>query len=49
MLLIALHLTAAFKHLLISRDRVFHRMWCWPGKTMRPLPPDVAAARARGV
>jgi cytochrome b561 len=49
MLLIALHLTAAFKHLLISRDRVFQRMWCWPGKTTRELPSDAAHASVRGV
>jgi cytochrome b561 len=28
--LVVLHVLAAFKHLLVDRDRVFHRMW--PGR-----------------
>ena len=43
MVLIAVHVAAAFKHLLMRQDRVFQRMWCWPGKTTRELP----AARAQ--
>ena len=38
MVLIAVHVAAAFKHLLMRRDRVFQRMWCWPGKTTREIP-----------
>ena len=46
-ILIAVHLLAAFKHLLISRDRVFQRMWCWPGKTAPEIPAPRIEAPAR--
>jgi cytochrome b561 len=47
MLLIAVHVAAAFKHLLMRRDHVFQRMWCWPGKTTREIPAQTAEVGAR--
>lgn len=41
MTVLALHVAAALKHLLIDRDEIFHRMWPWGGapqvRNDRPL------------
>jgi cytochrome b561 len=37
MIVIAIHVAAAFRHLFVRDDHVFRRMWCWPGKTRRRI------------
>lgn len=48
MILIAVHIAAAMKHLLINRDGVFQRMWYWPwpGRTATPLTTTSVRAEA---
>jgi cytochrome b561 len=47
MTLIAVHVAAAFRHLLTREDRIFQRMWRWPGKTTETIPAAAAEAPAR--
>lgn len=46
MFLIAVHVGAAVKHLLITRDGVFQRMWSWPAKRDAPAATGVRAESA---
>jgi cytochrome b561 len=47
MTLIAVHVVAAFRHLLTRDDQVFRRMWRWPGKTVSQIPATGAEVPAR--
>lgn len=38
MMLIAVHVAAALKHLMSDDDRVFHRMWAWPAREPMEMP-----------
>jgi cytochrome b561 len=40
MTLVAIHVAAAFWHLLVNRDRVFHRMWSWSRGAVPGASPD---------
>ena len=47
MILIGVHVLAAFRHLLTRDDQVFRRMWRWPGKTTREVQAAGAGAAVR--
>ena len=38
MALILVHVAAAVRHLVTRDDRIFQRMWRWPGKTAGDAP-----------
>jgi cytochrome b561 len=47
MALILVHVTAAVRHLVTRDDRIFQRMWRWPGKTVQEVPATPAQVPAR--